>query len=208
MRRPALAFAAFFAAASPARRDGRRRAGAAERRVAARGDAGRLARQLLHRRRDRARPRAHRRALRAGRRRVQAGRTRRAAPAGPEGHVIDCAAPAVRSQDHAGAPRHRGRRAGQARGAAQGHAGAADGRPRADRGRRTLHRARLRHVGAHATPTPLRRCARRRSSPPASPAICSFAWSIRRPAASAPGSAPAPATPAARSIRTPAAISP
>ena len=40
----------------------------------------RLARQLLHRRRDRARPGAHRRALRAARRRLQAGRVRRRQP--------------------------------------------------------------------------------------------------------------------------------
>ena len=43
------------------------------------------------------------------------------------------------------------------------------------------------------------RCAPRRWSLPASRATCSFAWSIPRPAASATGSAPAPAT-AARPV--------
>ena len=56
--------------------------------------------------------------------------------------------------------------------------------------------------------TPRRRCAPRRSSRPASRAICSFAWPIPRPAARATASAPAPATAAARSMRTPADFSP
>ena len=128
-------------------------------------------------------------ALRRAGRRLQARRARRRPAARAQGHRCDRAPSAVQSQDHAGAPRHRRRRAVEAQDPARHGYVAPLPPPRArvavgdrfmvagygvdDAGRRQQRRPPARG---------------RRSSRPASPAICSSAWSIpRATAASAPG---------------------
>ena len=107
------------------------------------------------------------------------------------------------------APRHRRRRADQAREAAgRVRAGAADASALPGRGRRALHRARLRRLGARRRQQ--RRHAARgdagRHRPAGQPAAAPGRSGDRRQPA--PGSAPAPAISARRSSTRPAAPRP
>ena len=95
-------------------RHGRQRA-AGRRFRACRGHDRRFARQFLHRHADRARPRAHRRALRAAGPRLQARAIRRATAAILARHIAGRAPPAIQPAEFRQSSRHRRCGADQAR---------------------------------------------------------------------------------------------
>ena len=141
----------------------------------------RLARQFLHRQRDRAVAGADSRALRAARRRLQdrAVWRRQDAPiAGREGR---CDPPGLPDGGDARPPRHSGCRTAEARCARKRkNAGATWGAAIADRRRRENSPSRASASPCGATARAPARSAAQRWSRPASPVRCKFAWSIRR----------------------------